>query len=152
MELGKHNKMIFNKNIEVRWSDIDANQHVTHTSYATFATHTRVEWMASMGCTMGNLLENGFSAVLLKEQTEYFREIFLGELVKVELYFSGESEDHSRWKFVHKLFNSKGKLSALHTVYGVWIDANTRKIAPPPTMLLDRLVGLEKSEDFEALG
>jgi acyl-CoA thioester hydrolase len=143
--------MIFKKTIEVRWSDIDANQHVTHTAYATFATHTRVEWMASAGCSMKKLLELGFGAVLLKEQTEYFREILLGEQVTVELYFAGENENHSRWKFVHKLYNSKGKMSALHTVYGAWIDSNLRKIYPPPAYLLDRLKGLEKSEDFEIL-
>lgn len=143
--------MIFKKTIEVRWSDIDANQHVTHTAYATFATHTRVEWMASIGCTISELLDLKFGAVLLKEQTEYYREIFLGEPVTVELYFAGGSEDHSQWKFVHKLYNSKGKLSALHTVYGVWIDSTTRKISPPPKYLLDRLIGLEKSEDFEII-
>lgn len=143
--------MIFKKVIEVRWSDIDANHHVTHTAYATFATHTRVEWMASMDCGMQKLLEMGFGAVLLKEQTEYYREILLGEQVTVELYFAGESEDYSLWKFVHKLYNSKGKLSALHTVYGAWIDSNLRKISPPPAYLLDRLQGLEKSDNFEKL-
>ncbi len=143
--------MIFKKTIEVRWSDIDANQHVTHTAYATFATHTRVEWMASLGCSMIKLLELGFGAVLLKEQTEYLREILLGEAVTVELYFAGGSEDNSLWKFVHKLYTSKGKLSALHTVYGAWIDSAARKISPPPAYLLERMTLLQKTEDFEIL-
>ena len=144
--------MIFKKTIEVRWSDIDANSHVTHTSYATFATHTRVEWMKSLGCSMSDLFRLGFSGVLLKEETEYFREIFLSEQVTVELFFAGESTDHSRWKFIHYIYNSNHKLSAKHTVYGVWIDSGTRKIAPPPRELLDCLVDLKKSDDFEVLG
>lgn len=144
-------KMIFKKTIEVRWSDIDANQHVTHTSYATFATHTRVEWMKSIGCSMSDLINLGFSAVLLKEQTEYFREVLLSELVTVELFFAGESRDHSRWKFVHNIYNANGKLSAKHTVYGAWINSVTRRISPPPQHLLDSLVGLEHSDDFENL-
>lgn len=143
--------MIYKKTIEVRWSDIDANMHVTHTSYATFATHTRVEWMKSIGCSMSDLLDLGYSAVLLKEQTEYFREVLLSELVTVELFFAGESEDHSRWKFMHNLYNAKGKLSARHTVYGAWINSHTRKISPPPQILFDNIRTLERVDDFEVL-
>lgn len=143
--------MFFKKNIEVRWSDIDANQHVTHTAYASFATHTRIEWMSTNGCSMRELLLLGFSAVLMKEQTEYFKEIFLGELVTVELYFAGESEDHTRWKFIHKLFNSKGQLAALYTVYGAWLDTKTRKITPPPEVMLKIILGLARNDEFEVL-
>lgn len=143
--------MIFSKKVEVRWSDIDANQHVTHTAYATFATHTRVEWMKSIGCSMSYLFDLGFTGVLLKEQTEYFREIFLGEQVTVEVFFAGESLDHSRWKFTHFIYNEKYKLSAKHTVYGVWIDSKTRKIILPPQKLLDYMVNVVKSDDFEIL-
>ncbi len=143
--------MIFKKTIEVRWSDIDANGHVTHTAYGTFATHTRVAWMASVDCNMKNLLELGFAAVLLKEQTEYFKEIFLGEEVTIELYFAGTTKDNSRWKFVHKIYSATGKLSAINTVYGAWIDTNIRRIAPPPKYLIDRIQNLATTEDFEYL-
>ena len=143
--------MLFKKTIDVRWADIDANQHLTHTAYATFATHTRVEWMASCGYGMDKLLESGFAAVLLKEQTEYFREIFLGETVTVELYFAGSNENHSRWKFIHKLYNTSYKLSSINTIYGAWININTRKIAPPPAYLLEQLNNLTKVDDFEYL-
>ncbi len=141
--------MIFKKTIEVRWSDIDANGHVTHTAYGTFATHTRVAWMASVDCNMTKLLELGFAAVLLKEQTEYFREIFLGEKVTIELFFAGATTDNSRWKFVHKIYSANNKLSAINTVYGAWIDTSMRRIAPPPQYLIDRVQNLAKTDDFE---
>ncbi len=143
--------MIYKKTIEVRWSDIDANMHLTHTAYATFATHTRVEWMKSIGCSISDLLKLNYSAVLLKEQTEYFREILLSEVVTVDLFFAGESKDNSRWKFIHKLYNTRGSLAALHTVYGAWINMNTRRISPPPQILLDSLKNLERTNNFEIL-
>jgi acyl-CoA thioester hydrolase len=143
--------IIFKKTIEVRWSDIDANQHVTHTSYATFATHTRVEWMRSIGCSISDLLKMGYSAVLLKEETEYYREIFLSEQVTVELLFAGESSDHSRWKFMHNLYNSNHKLAAKHIVFGAWLNSHSRRIVPPPAELLNRLVELPKMDNFEVL-
>ena len=141
--------MIFKKTIEVRWSDIDANGHVNHTAYGTFATHTRVAWMNSVDCNMTKLLEFGFAAVLLKEQTEYFREIFLGEEATIELFFAGNSSDNSRWKFVHKIYSAKNKLSAINTVYGAWIDTSIRRIAPPPQYIINLVQNLAKTDDFE---
>ena len=143
--------MTFKKMIEVRWSDIDAYQHVTHTAYASFATHTRVEWLVSVGCPISELINLNFAGVLVKEQTEFLREVFLGELVTVELYFAGSSENYAKWKFVSKIFNSKEKVAALHSVYGVWLDTTTRRVAPPPGILLEKLKGLTRSEDFEIL-
>ena len=142
---------IFRKELEVRWSDIDANSHVTHTSYAMFATHTRVEWMRSIGYSMSDLIAKGFTGVLLKEETEYYREIFLGEYVTVELIMLGESEDHSKWKFLHNIYNAKHKLAAKHTVYGAWISMENRKISPPPKEFIQLMENLPKSEDFSIL-
>lgn len=142
---------IFRKKLEVRWSDIDANSHVTHTSYAQFATHTRVEWMRSIGYTMSDLIAKGFTGVLLKEETEYYREVFLGENVSIELFMLGESPDHSRWKFLHNIYNSSKKLAAKHIVHGAWISVETRKICPPPRDFINLVKDLPKSKDFVVL-
>jgi len=143
--------LIFKKTIEVRWSDIDANCHVTHTAYASFGTDTRVEWMNSLGWSVTRLFELGFNGVLLKEETEYHREIVLGEKVVVELLLAGYSIDHARWKFVHNIYKSNHKLAAKHTVYGAWINAATRKIKPPPRALAHQLEKLPKMSGFEIL-
>lgn len=143
--------VIFRKTLEVRWSDIDANQHVTHTSYAQFATHTRVEWMRLVGCSMSDLLNLGFTGVLLKEETEYYREIFLGEQVTVELMIVGQSGDYSKWKFLHNIYNSKNKLSARHLVYGAWINSETRRISPPPQKFIDLIKDLPHDDQFEII-
>lgn len=142
---------IFKQNIEVRWSDIDANQHVTHTAYATFSTHTRVEWMNSVGCSMTRMFELNFGAVILKEETEYFREVLLGEKLTVDLIFAGSSADYAFWKFTHKIYKQNNKLAARHTVYGVWINNTTRKISIPPQEVLDKLVMLPRESDFEVI-
>lgn len=142
---------IFRKQLEVRWSDIDANSHVTHTSYAQFATHTRVEWMRSIGYTMNDLITQGFTGVLLKEETEYYKEVFLGENVSIELILLGESPDHSRWKFLHNIYNSANKLAAKHIVHGAWISTMTRKISSPPPQFIELVKDLPKSPDFVVL-
>lgn len=143
--------VIFQKTLEVRWSDIDAYQHVTHTSYAQFATHTRVEWMRSIGFSMNHLLSLGYAGVLLKEETEYLREMFLGELVTVELIAAGQSLDYSKWKFLHNIYTSKNKLAAKNIVYGAWINTSTRKISPPPQELIDQIKNLPRCDPFEII-
>jgi acyl-CoA thioester hydrolase len=142
---------IFKQIIEVRWSDIDANHHVTHTAYATFATHARVEWMTSVGCSMARMFELNFGAFILKEETEYFREILLGEKVVVDIAYTGVSNDYAFWKFTHKIYKSNNKLAAKHTVYGAWINNKTRKITPPPKEILDMFVLLQRDADFEII-
>lgn len=149
----KRNKMaVFRKSLEVRWSDVDSNSHVTHTAYAAFATHTRVTWMSNIGFSFNKLMGLGYTGVLLKEETEYYRELFLGDVVEVELSILGESVDHSRWKFLHNIYTPKGKLSAKHIIYGAWINLQTRKISPPPAEFIAILEKLPKDEPFEVLG
>lgn len=143
--------VIFRKSLEVRWSDVDSNSHVTHTAYASFATHTRVTWMSEIGFSFNRLMSSGISGVLLKEETEYYRELFLGDIVEVELSILGESEDHSRWKFLHNIYNSNGKLSAKHIIHGAWIDIKSRKITPPPLELITILESLPKDNLFEEI-
>lgn len=142
---------MFEKEIEVRWSDLDANKHVTHTSYATFATHARVSWMEAMGCSIERLLVLGFNAVLLKEHTEYYREIFLSEKVAIKVIFAGSSADNAHWKFIHEIYKSDGKLAAINTVYGAWMSSKTRKIAIPPKEFLDLIKNVPRTPDFEII-
>lgn len=142
---------IFQKNIEVRWSDIDANMHVTHTSYADFATHTRSAWLQSIGYPMQHLMQLDCSAVLLKESTEYYKELFFGESVTVELFFAGSSEDYSRWKFIHHIYKEDKTLSAINIIYGAWISTKLRKITTPPAKLIEIITTLPKTSDFEII-
>jgi len=69
----------------------------------------------------------------------------------VELSILGESLDHSRWKFLHNIYNAKGKLSARHVIFGAWINMQTRKISSPPDEFIAILKGLPKNEPFEVI-
>lgn len=143
--------MSFSKEIEVRWSDLDANGHVTHTAYASFATHTRTSWMNDIGFPIPKLIEAGVIAVLTKEVIEYHREVFLNEKIKVVVYYAGASVDNSRWKFRQEIYKENGKLAAVDTVYGAWISTTTRRVVIPPQDFLAALNQVEKTESFETI-
>jgi acyl-CoA thioester hydrolase len=107
--------------------------------------------MRTLGYSMADIAASGVGAVLLKEETEYYREIFLSEKVSVEIAILGESLDHSKWKFLHNIYNSKNQLSAKHIVYGAWINTKTRKICPPPADFIQLIENLPKCENFTVI-
>lgn len=44
-------KVLYEKTIEVRWADCDANRHMRHSAYSDLCGHTRVGFMDSIGMT-----------------------------------------------------------------------------------------------------
>jgi len=142
----------FKKVIEIRWLDIDVQQHVTRTAYINFSAETWLNWMRSIGYPVNKLADIGLNAVVIKDEIEYHREILsTEEQVIVELMFAGANKDYSRWKFISHLYKADNKLAAKHTTYGAWIDANTRKVVPAPTDFLKCLVAAPKMYEFEIL-
>lgn len=144
--------MAYSKEIEVRWSDLDANGHVTHTAYANFATHTRVAWLSEIGFPVERILSFGIQGVLLKESLEYYREVFLNEKVTVKVHYAGAALDGARWKFRQEIYKANGKLAVVDTVLGAWISQETRRMTPPPAEFLTALDNIPKTADFEIIG
>ena len=141
----------FTKVVEVRWSDIDANQHMRHNAYADLCTHTRMEWLAAAGFGMDAFMAHGFGPVLFRESTEYRREVHLGERITVDVQVAAASPDNSRWKIRQQLIKPDGKLAAIYEVAGAWMDLRERKLIPPPAALAAILADLPRCADFELL-
>jgi len=129
----------FTKIVEVRWSDIDANQHMRHNAYADLCTHTPA------------FRAHGFGPVLFRESTEYRREVHLGERITIDVQIAAASPDNSRWKIRQQLFKPDGQLAAIYEVAGAWMDLHARKLIPPPPALAAILADLPRCADFELL-
>lgn len=141
----------FTKVVEVRWSDIDANQHMRHNAYADLCTHTRMEWLAAAGFGMDAFRAHALGPVLFRESTEYRREIHLGERITIDVQIAAASPDHSRWTLRQQLFKPDGQLAARYEVAGAWMDMRSRKLTAPPPALAAILAALPRSDDFDTL-
>jgi acyl-CoA thioesterase FadM len=86
-----------------------------------------------------------------REETEYRRELRLGDTATVEVRSDGLSPDVSRWRVTHRLFRPGGVNAARVTVEGSWIDLEERVLALPPDDLADALRGMPRTEGFEEL-
>jgi acyl-CoA thioester hydrolase len=136
----------------VRWSDLDANRHVKNTVYSEFATHTRLQLLASKGFDQARFERERFGPVMFREDVRYRRELRFGDEVVVHVVVSGLAEDGSQWRFEHEVKRGDGTLSATMLIEGAWIHLDERKLIAPPAELLDLMQGLPRAERFEVLG
>ncbi|MCX8514120.1 MAG: hypothetical protein RL017_353 [Pseudomonadota bacterium] len=142
---------IFRKSIEARWSDIDLNRHVSNSAYGAFATHLRSSWLDSIGFPLTKLISLGYTAMSLKEETEYFRQVYLGESIEAVVSVNAASIDWSRWQFITKFYRQNKKIVAAHVVNGVWVNIATQKISSPPPEFLQTVDAIAKDATFERI-
>ena len=142
---------MYKKQIEIRWSDIDANRHLANSAYINFMSHTRTAFLHEHGFSLSELVKEGLGPVVFHEHVHYFKETFLGHPVTVTLEVSGLSEDGMFFKFDHNFYNHKGENLAFCEIFGAWIDLHSRKLTNLPEDLLALTKQFPKAEDFKIL-
>lgn len=125
----------FNKTYEVRWADLDANGHLRHSSYADYATCVRLAILADFGFPLQRFQEEKFGPVFFREETQFKREVHLGEKILVDFRVAAVSTCGRKWTLHHHVFKSTGKLAAIITIDGGWFDTETRRLRRPPPEL-----------------
>lgn len=143
--------MRFIKPIEVRWSDIDANQHLANTAYMAYMSHTRTAWLTEHGFGMDWMRKHKIGPVLMRESLHYFREVLPGQTVFIEVEITGISQDGTLFAFEQRMYNKDGKNMAFYQVIGLWLDLKTRKKTAPPSELMDLVNQIKKSTGFKTL-
>ncbi len=123
------------KTFEVRWADCDLNGHVRNTAYSEFCIESRMGFFAEHGFGYETMLANGIGPVIFREETDYLREIGVGQRVTVDLWVVGVSPEGAKFKIRHDLFRQDGTHAARLAVTGGWMDLRTRKIVAPPPAL-----------------
>jgi acyl-CoA thioester hydrolase len=123
---------LFEKVFEIRWADCDANQHMRHSAYSDLCAHTRIGFLAEIGMTPKWFKENGIGPVLFKEETEYFREVFMGEQVRVTVETGEPTGSTKSVSIVNKVYKPSGELAAQHQVIVGWMDVKKRKVVELP--------------------
>jgi acyl-CoA thioester hydrolase len=140
------------KNLNLRWSDLDPNFHLRHSSYYDLAAQARIDILDEYGITIQLMQEQYVGPVLFKEQCEFKREIHLHTKVHIDTKLLKMKKDGSFWVISHEFLSEENKLHALLQVEGSWIDTIKRKLARPvPEAIFLGLEAFPKTEDFEYL-
>jgi acyl-CoA thioester hydrolase len=137
--------------MEVRWADLDANRHVRNTAFSEFATHARLQFLASRGFSPQRFTSIGLGPIFFREETVFRRELHLGDTVTIEVRSDGLAPDVSRWRVVHLILRAAGEEAAHVTVEGAWLDLAARRLTAPPDDLAAALRDLPRTAGFEEL-
>ena len=137
------------KPIEIRWSDLDPNFHVKHSSYYDFGAYCRMNFFTETGTTIQLLAEHKVGPILLREECVFKRELHFGDKVTIDLKLKKARHDYSRWTLVHGLYKNGDKLCAVITVDGGWLDTTRRKLSASPDFASKTIESLERTPDFE---
>ena len=142
---------IFNKQLSIRWSDLDANFHLRHSVYYDFGAQQRLDILNAMGLTIEIMKEQHFGPVLLREECEFRREIRLNDPVVITAKLAKLSADASRWTIQHEFLSLTQKVLATLTVDGGWIDTNRRKfVSPTPKIVIEVFENIPRTASFIA--
>ena len=140
------------KNLTLRWSDLDPNFHLRHSSYYDLAAQERIEILHQYGITIHMMKDENVGPVLFKEQCEFKREIHLDSKIHIVTRLLKMKKDGSFWIIQHEFLSEENKLHALLKVEGSWIDTVKRKLARPvPEAVFAGLEAFPKTADFEYL-
>lgn len=140
---------IFEKTFHVGWGNVDFNGHLGNTSFLDLAVDVRMFFFAENGFPVQEFQRQRFGPVILKDEIEYFKEMYLLDKIRITFQGAGLSEDASRFRIRNEFFREDGKLSARLTTAGGWLSFETRKLIVPPKELADVMKTLARTEDFE---
>lgn len=138
----------FSIELQVRWSDIDANRHLRHSVYYDFGALCRMELLTQIGLSTKKLEELSIGPILFREEAVFRREIVFEDKIRITSAILKASEDYSRWSIGHEILKGDDSLAATLQVDGAWIDLVKRKLAIPDAFVQNIFSQIPKSPDF----
>jgi acyl-CoA thioester hydrolase len=141
----------FSLQLQVRWSDIDANRHLRHSVYYDYGAFCRMEMLSQFGLTTQKLEALGIGPILFREEAVFRREIVFEDRIRITTEIIKASEDYSRWSIRHQLLKADETLAATVTVDGAWIDMGKRKLAIPDDFVQSIFSRVPKSSEFSVI-
>jgi acyl-CoA thioester hydrolase len=142
---------MYTKTLYAGWGDMDFNAHMKNTAYLDKVADVRQMFLIENGFPLEEFLRLRIGPVVMKDEVEYFNEVFLQQQIRVTYALAGHAPDGSRFLLRHDIFRPDGKLSARVTSTGGWLSLDERKLVAPPPALLSAMNSLDKTSDFVVL-
>ena len=141
----------FEQTFHVRWGDMDFNGHMKNTAYLDISGDVRMMYFVEQGFSMREFERLKVGPVMLRDELDYYKEMHLLEVLRVDLCLAGLSADASRFCFRNEFFRDDGKRVARVSSTGGWLDLTARRLVAPPEQLAHVLRDLATNDDFKEL-
>ena len=139
---------LFSVQVDIRWADVDLNQHVRHSVYYDLGAHTRMRFLEHIGYDAQKLFKLGLGPILFHEQCSFIREVKMNDTVTINIQRGEFKDDGSQWSLHHEIINSEGIKCAHITVKGAWMDVIKRKVTSPPDELRNEMLALDLGQAY----
>ena len=140
--------MNYQKEIAVRWSDVDQNRHVRHSAYYDYGAHIRIRFFAEHGYGAERFQALNIGPIMFKEECSFLKELHPEDIITINIKKGDLREDGSRWVLHHEIFNQDGQKCAHLSIQGAWIDLAKRKLTTPPADIAQALHTLPAGDYF----
>ena len=140
---------MYKKEYSVRWSDIDANLHLTSAAYVNYITDTRMNFFVDHSFGLSEMKSLGVGPVVLNEKNYFFKEIYPNDHITCALWLKAVKEDFSIIQVEQRIYNRNGVNNFLAFTTLAFIDIKTRKIAKPGKEIIKLLDYMAKTRDFK---
>lgn len=135
--------------IQIRWSDIDANNHMRHSAFYDYGAWMRIMFLAAKGIDMKWMKEHQNGPILFREEAIFKREIRFEDKVTINVEITKSTADYSRWSLRHSFVKEDGTLAAIINVDGAWFSTAERKLIVPDETLVRAFEAFPKAAEFE---
>ncbi|MDO9373817.1 MAG: acyl-CoA thioesterase [Ferruginibacter sp.] len=133
---------------EIRWSDLDPNNHLRHSVYYDYGASCRIAFLHASGVTADEMGKHNIGPIIFREECIFRKEIRFGDQLMINVKLVKSLKDNSRWTMKHELWKNSKILAAVITVDGAWLDTSLRKLAKPPLLFSAAFDTLPKADDF----
>ena len=140
---------LFEKKVEIRWSDIDALFHVRHSVYFDYAAYCRISFLNENGVTPDLMMQHNIGPVIFREECVFKREIKFGDDIVVNLTLEKSTADMSKWTMINELWKNGDVLAAIVTVDGAWLDTKLRKLTPALEIIQTAFGQMPRANTFQ---
>ena len=141
----------YSRTYEIRWSDLDANNHVNYSTYIDAAGDLRYRFFTEHGFSPERFAQLGVGPTYTTIRAEFLREVRMGETVSITFALAGLSTRGGRWKVHHDVLKSNGKKAVSIEVEGGLLNLATRKPVLSTPELLETFHLIPRTSDFEVL-
>ena len=114
--------------------DIDELDHMNYLKYVKHFEIARFEWLIQIGLDFEQMLERQLGLVLLKFDTEYAKEVRLGDTVEIHTKLLKVG---TKSFTVEQIMYHEGAISSKSHVIKTVMDLQTRKDIPVPSEIVN---------------
>jgi acyl-CoA thioester hydrolase len=134
--------------LQIRWADIDANNHLRHSVYYDFGAQARIDCFAKCGITMEKMQSLKMGPIIFREECVFRKEVRSGDQLTISSAASKMRNDFSRFSLRHEIIKGDNTLSAVINLDGAWMDTQLRKLKIPPPEIAEMMKDFPRTDDF----